>query len=306
MLAIIPILVFVSVAVLILAFSHHSEAVEGRLQKYGYGIASRRAGDLAKPFSQRVITPILNSLAKIGGSLTPKNLAQKTEEQLLLAGKPHGLTSGQFQTIANVGGILLPALYLGTARLASGRNPELKEFAIAAALFGLGAYMLPTLWLKSKISGRKKRIEKDLPDTLDLVTICVEAGLTLEAALARVVSRTKGPLADEFRRALQEVSIGKARSKALRDISLRTGVADLQSIIAALVQSEEIGSSIASVLRVQADAMRIKRRQRAQEQAHQAPVKMLFPLVLFILPAMFTVILGPAVIRLISVFTLMR
>ncbi|MFH1486902.1 MAG: type II secretion system F family protein [Chloroflexota bacterium] len=304
---VVPILIFTSVVIVVLAFGDSRSAViEDRLQKYGFGSNQRRAADLAKPFSQRVLLPVLTGFFRLGSSLTPLKVKEKVESRLTLAGNPYGLGPAQFLSISFGVGFILPVLYLGVFKVSMGRPLEPNDALVVTALFGLGLYLLPSLWLGLEISSRQKQIERRLPDAMDLITICVEAGLTLEAAFARVVTRTKGPLADELRRALQEVNMGKARSKALKDIGKRTGVADLQSILAALVQGEEMGTGIANVLRVQSDAMRVKRQQRAQEQAHSAPVKMLFPLVMFILPAMFVVILGPAAIRLFDVFTSMK
>lgn len=306
MLIIASILVFVSIVMVLLAFSRpQSETVEGRLQKYGYGLASSRTRGLSIPFAQRVLFPILSNLVKLGNSLMPQNVKEKAEARLVLAGNPYGLNVDRLLTVSIIAGFILPTLYLGMA-LSTGRLPGPQEAITALALFGVGIYLLPNLWLNLQVSARQKQLERSLPDALDLITISVEAGLTLEAALAKVASRTSGPLAEEFGRALQEVSVGKARGKALRDIGKRTGVAELQSIIAVLVQSEEMGSSVAKVLRVQSDALRVKRQQRAQEQAHKAPIKMLFPLVLFIQPAMFVVILGPAAIKLINMFSGMK
>lgn len=305
MVVIVPILVFISIVIVIQALSNpKAESSEGRLQKYGQGLASKRASELAKPFSQRVLLPLFGRLIRSANSTMPENIRLKAEKRLAMAGNPYKLEA--FLTATLVLGVGLPVAYLGLIQIATRAFPSATNLLVALALFAFGIYLLPNMWLNMKVSARRKKIERSLPDALDLITISVEAGLTLEAALARVVSRTKGPLAEEFSRALQEVAIGKARGKALKDVAARAGVADLQSIIAALVQGEEMGSSIAKILRVQSDSMRVKRQQHAQQMAHEAPVKMLFPLVLFILPAMFVVILGPAVIKLLDVFTKMK
>lgn len=303
MVVVVSLLVFISVALFVLALGKsHAETAEGRLEKFGYGPGTHRVRDLSLPFSQRVIVPIVRSFVRLGAALTPASMMERTEARLTLAGNPYGLRATQFVSIFVVLGGGAALLYIGVITIALGRAMERGNYFAALALLGLVIYGLPTLWLSMQIASRQKRIEKSLPDALDLITISVEAGLTLEAALARVVSRSKGPLADEFGRALQETNLGKARATALRDVSKRTGVADLQSVIAALIQAEEMGSSIGTVLRVQSDAVRVRRQQRAQEQAIQAPVKMLFPLILFILPAMFVVILGPAAIRIMGIF----
>jgi tight adherence protein C len=155
-------------------------------------------------------------------------------------------------------------------------------------------FMMPKVWLDNRVRLRQKVILKSLPDAFDLVTTCVEAGLGLEAALARVAEKIQGPFGEELTVMLHDVALGKLRRDALREVADRTGVPDLTSFINAVIQAETMGTSIAAVLRVQADQMRIKRRQRAEQEAQAAPIKMMFPLVLFIFPTMFIVILGPA------------
>jgi len=171
---------------------------------------------------------------------------------------------------------------------------------IMMAMVGLSGWFggrLPINWLRRRAAARQGKIQRALPDTLDLITVSVEAGLGLDAALAKVVEKTRGPLRDEFGRVLQEVGLGKVRRIALRDMSARVDVGDLTSFMSAIVQADQMGLGVAEVLRAQADEVRLKRRQRAEETAMKAPVKMLFPLVCFIFPAMMTVLLGPAVYR---------
>jgi tight adherence protein C len=168
-------------------------------------------------------------------------------------------------------------------------------FAGGIALGGLG-FLGPEIWLSRRIKARQKAILLATPDTLDLLTISVRAGLSFDGALAKVVEKTHGPLADEFRRALAEIRVGKTRRDALRDITGRTEVPALSNFIGAIVQAEQLGVSISKVLQVQSEQLRIERRQRAEELAAKAPIKMLFPLVGCIFPSMFIVILGPAII----------
>ena len=165
------------------------------------------------------------------------------------------------------------------------------------ALVGAGiGYVGPEFWLGGRVSKRQKGILLQIPDALDLLTISVRAGLGFDAALGKVVEKMKGPLVDEFRRALAEVRVGKARREALRDIVPRTEVQPLTNFIGAIIQAEQLGVSISKVLQVQSEQLRIERRQRAEEQAAKAPIKMLFPLVGCIFPSLFVVILGPALI----------
>jgi tight adherence protein C len=165
-------------------------------------------------------------------------------------------------------------------------------------LIGVGfGYLMPEFWLGGRIKKRQKVILRSIPDTLDLLTISVRAGLGFDAALAKVVEKLPGPLSDEFRRALAEVRVGKTRRDALRDMVPRTQVAPLSNFIGAIIQAEQLGVSISKVLQVQSEQLRIERRQRAEEMAAKAPIKMLFPLVGCIFPALFIVILGPAIIK---------
>lgn len=168
-----------------------------------------------------------------------------------------------------------------------------------SSLLGL---FFPNYYLKMQTRRRQEEIVRTLPDTLDLIMVSVEAGLGFDAALFRVIEKQKGVLADEFNLVLQEVKMGRPRREALKDMASKNNVEDLSNFIASLIQADQLGVSIGSVLRNQAKQIRQKRRQRAQEQAHKAPVKMMLPLVLFIFPSIFIVVLGPAVIRIIDVF----
>jgi tight adherence protein C len=175
-------------------------------------------------------------------------------------------------------------------------NLLLQKLGIGFVLVVLG-WMMPTTWLKGKVKTRQKAVIRALPDALDLITTCVEAGLGLDAALARVAEKSEGPLSEELSHMLRDVAMGKLRREAMIELHQRVGVEELTSFINSVIQAEQLGVGIARVLRVQADQLRTKRRQRAERTAHEAPIKMLFPLVLFIFPAFLIVILGPAVIR---------
>jgi tight adherence protein C len=161
---------------------------------------------------------------------------------------------------------------------------------------GLGFYLLPTLWLSSQIRRRQTEIVKALPDALDLLTISVEAGLGFDAALSKVAEKWDNELSLAFNRVIQEIRVGKLRREALRDMAENMDVPDVTSFVAAIIQADQLGVSISKVLRIQSEQMRIRRRQRAEEKAHQAPVKMLFPMVFLIFPALFIILLGPAVL----------
>jgi tight adherence protein C len=179
--------------------------------------------------------------------------------------------------------------------------PLIQRAGIAIFLLGFG-WMLPRTWLSGQLKARQKAVIKALPDSLDLVTTCVEAGLGLDAALSRVAEKTEGPFAEELQRMLRDVAMGKLRRDALTELHQRVGVDELTNFINSIIQAEQLGVGIAQVLRVQSDQLRTKRRQRAEKAAHEAPIKMLFPLVLFIFPAFLIVILGPALIRIATNF----
>jgi tight adherence protein C len=174
---------------------------------------------------------------------------------------------------------------------------------IMALLLGLiGGYIFFEMTVENKIRTRKKAIEKALPDVLDLMTVSIEAGLGFDAAMQRVVEKAKGPIAEEFNETLQEMRMGKTRREALQDLGARTGVIDLSRFVESLIQADQLGVSLGNVLRNQSDQMRVLRRQRVQEQAMKAPIKMLFPMLLFIFPCMFIIILAPALMNLVGAF----
>jgi len=297
-LALVPIFVFITFVLMIWALTPvQSESLEGRLRRHGYLPSARQLSDLNKPFSQRVLAPFIEKAGSLMARIAPQQLQQRTKEKLEQANLR--MSPAGFLLLTAVFGLLLPLVAVSSS-LRSGTF-GLKEAGLGIALFFLGT-RLPDFWLGRKFASRQHKIRKSLPDALDLITICVEAGYGLDAALAKVAEKTKGPLAEELSRALLEVNLGKPRGLALRDLAQRAKVAELQSFIATIVQAEQMGVSIANILRVQSDSMRVRRRQRAEEEAMKAPVKMLFPLVLFIFPAMFVVILGPAVIRIAGFF----
>jgi tight adherence protein C len=222
------------------------------------------------------------------------------ERRLALAGNPGDMRIADWLGVkALVAGATGLILFLLASLLGQGI-----ALAIVLGAIGLGiGYIVPEFWLGRKAKARQKVILRMIPDALDLLTISVRAGLGFDAALAKVVEKLPGPLSDEFRRALAEVRVGKARREALRDMIPRTGVQPLTNFIGAIIQAETLGVSISKVLQVQSEQLRIERRQRAEQLAAQAPIKMLFPLVGCIFPALFVVILGPAVISMMNNFS---
>ncbi len=274
-----------------------SESFEERLRQMAAspGKVDLHELELSKPFSERVIFPIIERLGGLVTRITPNEVLRDTTKRIQQAGlkfKP-----ATFVTIQIVMAIVIPAL-LGVMGVMSMGGGGLKGVGILA-VSGLLGYFMPDLWLRGKISGRKGEIVRKLPDALDLLTVSVEAGLGFDMALSKVVEKLRGPLAEEFMRVLHEVRMGKPRREAMRDMADRVDAPDLTQFISALVQADKLGVSVANVLRVQSDQMRLRRRQRAEETAMKAPLKMSFVLVFFVLPALMIVLLGPAAISVI-------
>jgi tight adherence protein C len=252
--------------------------------------------ELSQPFSQRVIMPIMRRLGEISSRFTPQHVVEQTRIRLELAGNPGRIDASTFLVLHFVaaglfGGIVfLLSLFSKTFSLPI-------ELVIVLAFTLLG-YFFPDLWIRTKINSRQKQVRKAMPDALDLLTICVEAGLGFDAAMSKVNEKWDNELSLAFGRVIREIQLGKLRRDALRDMSDRLGLAEMTSFVAAVIQSEMLGVSMAKVLRIQSDQMRVKRRQHAEEEAHKAPIKMIFPMGLFIFPALMIVLLTPAGLRL--------
>lgn len=223
--------------------------------------------------------------------LSPAGIATIMQRRLDIAGNPQGWTTDRMLAVKGLG--LLTLGLLGA--LAGLRSPEL--LVVAGGLGAVIGFFLPDLLLHNSGQKRQDRIPRALPDALDMLTICVEAGLGFDAALAQVARYTDGPLAAEFARALQEMQIGKSRTEALRSMAERTTAPEFRAFISAMVQSAELGIPVARVLREQAKEMRVRRRQRAEEQAQKVPVKITFPLILCLFPALLVIIIGPGIIE---------
>ena len=248
--------------------------------------------ELQRPFSERVLRPAIERLGSMLSRSTPQKARQDLLARLELAGRPGNLTPEDFVAVrlvaaAIVAGIgFLLGLVLG--------SPVYLVIALAGgAILG---YYLPVIWLKQKVDARRAEIQKGLPDALDLMVICVDAGLGFDAALARVTDKFHNALSDLLTKALREVSLGRPRLEALDEMGRNSGVEDLHNFIQAVIQSEQFGTGIGKILRIQADEMRRKRRQRAQERGAQATLKMMLPMVGCIFPTLWIVLLGPAVL----------
>lgn len=250
-------------------------------------------------FKERIINPIKEKLFELISKITPSKAKKKLEDKLNNAGRPYNLGTNEWFIVKMIFSFIIPIL-ISFYMIFSGSifSKEFLLFIIVIAIF----YMLPDLFLKQYVVNRQKEIIKSLPDVLDLLTVSVEAGLSFDGALSKLTEKMTGVLANEFNRVLHEIKMGKSRKEALKDMSIRCNVVDLTTLIGSLIQADELGVSISNVLRIQSIQMRKKRRQRAQEKAMKAPVKMLFPLVLFIFPTIFAVLLGPAVIKIIDAF----
>ncbi len=249
--------------------------------------------ELQQPLFERTLRPLAARLSGVAQRFASPSKVSRTEKRLAMAGNPGALRTIDFLGLKLVMAVLVAGVGFFVLVIVAGNVPFGMVAAVALAAMG---FMAPEMWLSRRIKKRQKQILLALPDTLDLLTVSVRAGLSFDGALAKVVERTKGPLADEFRRSLSEIRVGKVRRDAMRDIVSRTDVQPLSNFIGAIVQAEQLGVPIAKVLQVQSEQMRIERRQRAEEMAAKAPIKMLFPLVGCIFPSMFIVILGPAII----------
>jgi tight adherence protein C len=252
--------------------------------------------ELQAPFIERTLRPLAAGLSGRMSRVASTSFTEKTEKRLALAGNPGDLRTSDWLGIKAISAIIFGILFFFLFAIVGVLGfPFLigAGFGIIGALLG---YTIPEFWLGGRVKKRQKAILLMIPDALDLLTISVRAGLGFDAALAKVVEKLQGPLSDEFRRALAEVRVGKARRDALRDIVARTEVVPLTNFIGAIIQAEQLGVSISKVLQVQSEQLRIERRQRAEEMAAKAPIKMLFPLVGCIFPSLFIVILGPAII----------
>jgi len=270
-----------------------AQMVQQRLSVYGgEKPLSVEEIELQRPFSERVLRPAIERLGSLLSRSTPQKARQDLLNRLELAGRPGNFTPEDFAALRLVAAGLgaVPGILIG---LLLGNTVYL---VISIVLFVIIGYYAPVLWLKQKVDGRRAEIQKGLPDALDLLVICVDAGLGFDAALARVTDKYRNALSELLTKALREVSLGRPRLEALDEMGRSSGVEDLHNFIQAVIQSEQFGTGIGKILRIQADEMRRKRRQRAQERGAQATLKMMLPMVGCIFPTLWIVLLGPAVL----------
>ncbi len=285
--------VFASVSMTVMAVAGpRRSTIEARIATLREQVAQGQVSDLVLPFEERVLGPMARGFGRVLSNFLPATFMAGIQKSLLTAGI--NMTAITFVTVWGVCVGLFTMLGLMVVVAMGGLSAQ---GMLGLMMMGALGFLLPQTWLKSAVKSRQKLILKALPDALDMVTTCVEAGLGLDAALGRVAEQMKGPLAAELSQTLREIGMGRLRREALSDLGERTGVQELISFVNSVIQAEQLGVSIAQVLKVQADQMRTRRRQRAERMAHEAAIKMTFPLVLFILPAFMVVVLGPAVIR---------
>lgn len=288
----------VAVAILIvfvgLARSNNQpDPVEERLKLYGTRARSLEELELSQPFTERALVPLIRGLATVLSRSSPQKNVEQARHRLDLAGNPNNWTPSDFLGVRGLAGIVGAAI--GTLLALTLRMDP----AIVLLLFGVSGvigFFAPVFWLGRKIKARQKAVLKQLPDAMDLLTISVESGLGFDAAMGKVAQKWDNELSRAFSRVLSEIRVGKLRREGLRDMAARIEVPDFTNFIAAIIQADQLGVSIAKVLRIQSEQMRIKRRQRAEEQANQAPIKMLIPLAFLVFPSIFIVLLGPTVL----------
>ncbi len=257
-------------------------------------------GDRKKiSFEERVIVPMKEKIAQSTKRITPRGTVEGIDKKLKAADYPLHLGVTSWMALRGLVLLALPSAYyfLFMKYIETG-TMKILVFLIVLLI----ANMLPNIFLKSRIRERKIKMTQQLPDILDLLTVSVEAGLSFDGAMEKVASKGVNEMTKEFGKAVKEISIGKTRRQALNDMSDRCDLPDLQVFISSIIQAEQMGVSIGKILRIQADNIRVKRRQRAQETALKAPVKMLFPLIFFIFPSLFIVLLGPALIKMRDMF----
>jgi tight adherence protein C len=296
----IVIIVTLSIAIILIFLGRsrlqQPDALEERLAQFGTleRPPTLEEIEMSLPFTERIMLPVLRGVARFVSRFTPRQSMESVQHQLDLAGNPYNWGPMEYLGIRAVAFILFAAI--AGLVLVAGQLPATQKFLMAGASAAAGIVM-PLLWLRSKIGRRQKSIIRSLPDALDLLTICVEAGLGFDAAMSKVAEKWEDELSLAFTRVIQELQLGKLRREALRDMADRMEVPDMSTFVAAIIQADQLGVSIARVLRIQSDQMRVRRRQRAEEQARAATLRILPPVVFLIFPSILVVLLGPAIIQ---------
>ncbi|HKW70147.1 MAG TPA: type II secretion system F family protein [Candidatus Dormibacteraeota bacterium] len=269
----------------------NADVVEGRLRVYERGLPVSIAEDeLQVPFRERVIRPILKRIGQFIEQSIPAKARQQLHLKIQLAGRPAGMGTADFIAFRYVLTALLCTLGI-LLGLLNGSPVALAILAAKGAAWGLFG---PMLWLNRRVKRRKTEMQNDLPDVIDVLVVCVEAGLTFEAAMEKVAEKFDHALAEEFGRVIQEIRLGRPRLEALNDMGQRLGVEELNNFVQAIIQSEQLGSGVSRILRAQSDEIRIKHLLTAQEKGARASLKMLIPMLGCIFPTLWVIILGPA------------
>lgn len=256
-------------------------------------VGSREA--MKSPFSDRVFIPILDGITRFVVQFLPQSFVARVDRQLLAAGSP--MTTQAFFTTVLVCGVFFPLAGLFLAAQSGGLASWAPIVVIAASVIGI---LLPYYWLRRRVRLRKLAIWRRLADSFDMITVCVEAGLGLDAAMRQVAAKLKGPFSEEITIMLRQIGMGRPRREALEDLAYRVDVSEVTTFVNAIIQAEQLGTSLGRVLRSQSLTLRVRRRQKAEELARRAPVKMVFPLVLFIMPTFFIVTIGPIAVHLVG------
>jgi len=293
------VVLFAVVAIIVVSMMQpaRTDVIGDRLSQFTERTMTLDELELQQPFSQRVLLPLMRTILGQLGKYGPKQSAERLKVSIQQAGNPANLTPLMFSGMRMALFILLLVI---AGSVTFGQGMPASKALMYTAVGGVLGYLLPGMWLGQQIKKRKHNILKALPDALDLLTISVEAGLAFDLALTRVADKWDNELSKEFKRALTDTRLGRSRRDALKEMAQRTGVDDVQTFVAAIIQAEQLGVSIGKILRIQSDQMRIRRRQRAEEAAHKAPILMLIPMAFLIFPSLFVVILGPAVPKLMT------
>jgi len=257
--------------------------------------------ELQQPFSERVLLPIMEKIGEISTRFTPQKLLQDTTLKLELAGNPGRIDAATFLATRFVGAAVFGGGLLLISLLSATQWPFSRTVLVVGSFTVIG-FFFPQLWLQGRINSRQNEVRKALPDALDLLTICVEAGLGFDAAMSKVAEKWDNELSLMFGRTIREVQLGKTQREALRDMADRIGLPELTSFVAAVIQSQILGVSLAKVLRIQSDQLRMKRRQFAEELAHKAPVKMIIPMALLTFPSIMIILMAPAAFQIAGAF----
>lgn len=269
----------------------NADVVEGRLRLYETGAPLSVAEmELREPFMDRIVRPSLKRLGQLIEQTMPDNARKQINVALQVAGRPGGLGASDFIAVRYVSAAVLCSAGILLGGFAQNRV----LLALGALVGGVVGLYAPTFWLRWRRDHRRSEIQLDLPDVIDVLVVCVEAGLTFEAAIERVVEKYDHALASEFGRAMQEVRLGRPRLEALNDMGRRTGVEELNNFVQAVIQSEQLGSGVSRILRIQSDEMRVRRLVTAQERGARASLKMLLPMLGCIFPTLWVILLGPA------------